>query len=238
MVKVLILFFGCFISFYSNAALSVLLYHRVSDTHKYGISEENFKKQMDYLIENKYIFLNQEELEKKLLKGYDFSDNKYVVVTFDDGWKTQLIAAKILKDRNLPAIFFVNGEPIEKRYGAYLNVDELKEINKIKIFSIADHSYTHKIEVLHNLETLKVDYESNVVFLKKYVKNPSFSYAYPYGAKKAEYIKFLVNTGKVPFIYGTRGFKINDSKSIDLYDIPRFTITNQVNFNSFKYYVK
>lgn len=219
-----------------EASLSILLYHQVSDTKRYGISEENFRQQMDYLKENGFTFLSHEQLLVAFNKDVDFSNKKYVTITFDDGWRSQMKAVKILSEKNIPAIFFINGEPISSKWGGYFTKEHLKEIENNPLFVIADHSFSHKIKILHDPELLKEDYKKNVEFLKANVKSYSLVYAYPYGAKKKEYIEYLKEQN-VQLIYGTGGSKIQHTNKVSKYDIPRFTITNSVTFEQFKQYV-
>ncbi len=220
----------------ANASLSILLYHQVSDTKKYGISEENFTKQMDYLKANGFTFLSHEQLLVAFNKSVDFSNKKYVAITFDDGWRSQMKATQILSERKIPAIFFINGEPIAKKWGGYFTKEHLREIESNPLFVLADHSYSHKVKILHDPETLKDDYKKNIEFLKNNLKTYSLVYAYPYGAKKKEYIDYLVSQN-VQLIYGTGGSKIENTTKTSKYNIPRFTITNSVTFEDFKYYV-
>lgn len=220
----------------AHASLSILLYHQVSETKRYGISEENFKQQMDYLKDNNFIILSHEQLLVAFNQNVDFSNKKYVAITFDDGWRSQMKAVQILSERNMPAIFFVNGEPIQKKWGGFFTVDQLKEIEKNPLFAVADHSYSHKIKILHDPELLQEDYKKNVSFLKENLKSYSLVYAYPYGAKKKEYIDYLKEQN-VQLIYGTGGSKIQNTTKTSKYDIPRFTITNSVTFEEFKKYV-
>ncbi len=220
----------------AKASLSVLLYHQVSDTKRYGISEENFKQQMDYLRENGFTFLSHEQLLVAFNKEVDFSDKKYVAVTFDDGWRSQMKAVTIMSERKIPAIFFINGEPIASKWGGYFTKEHLKEIESNPLFTIADHSYSHQIKILHNHELLKDDYKKNIEFLKNNLKVYSLVYAYPYGSKTKEYLDYLKEQN-VQLIYGTSGVKIHNTTKTSKYDIPRFTITNSVTFEQFKKYV-
>lgn len=220
----------------AQASLSILLYHQVSDTKKYGISEEKFTEQMNFLKDNGFTFLSHEQLLVAFNKEVDFSTKKYVAVTFDDGWRSQMKAVQILAERKIPAIFFINGEPIASKWGGYFNKEHLKEIESNPLFVIADHSFSHKIKTLHDPELLKEDYRKNVDFLKANIKSYSLVYAYPYGAKKKEYIDYLKEQN-VQLIYGTGGAKIHQTTKVSKYDIPRFTITNSVSFEQFKQYV-
>lgn len=224
----------------SEASLSILLYHHLGyKPVSTSITEEQFIKQMNYLADpnNKFKLLTANELNKKLLSGFDFSKDKYIAITFDDGWKTQKRAAEIMAERKIPAIFFVNGEPIEKKFGAFLKVEDLIEISKNPLFDIADHSYTHKAKILlGGGKGLADDYAENQRFLKQYVPKYLVDYAYPYGYKNQEYTKFLVDSG-VKIIHGVKQKKIYDSGKVNLTDLPRFVVNNAIDFNQFLDYV-
>lgn len=228
-----------FISINSHASLSILLYHNIGDKPlSTSITEDKFTQQMDYLSNNHFIVLHNNELEQKLLSGFDFSNDKYIAITFDNGWKSQKKAAKILSDRKLPAVFFMNGEPIENKYPAFLSVQDLIDLSNNPLFTIADHSYSHRAELLlPGGQTLVDDYEKNQKFLNKYIPNNSKTYAYPYGYLNSNYTKFLL-IKNVKIIHGVKQRKIFNSGVVKLTDLPRFVINNTISFEKFNEYIR
>ena len=94
---------------------TILLYHGVTAAHSSGI--ENFSKkhlpvkefnvQMEYLAQNANVIALSELVE--LLQGNVKVSQRTVSVTFDDSFKNiRKIALPILKQYQIPAIFFVS----------------------------------------------------------------------------------------------------------------------------------
>ena len=110
-------------------------------TH-YRVTAEMFEKQMKYLSDNGYhpvsfsAYVNSLENNTKL-------PDKTVVLTFDDGWKTQYkYAAPILEKYNFTGTFFIITS--YAGYGAYMNWNDLKDLVAHN-FDIESHTKTHQI---------------------------------------------------------------------------------------------
>ena len=73
--------------------LPVLMYHRVIDseeekgTYDTYVTKENFEEQMKYLKENNYESLTFKDIQNGEYKKRFDKDKKYVIITFDDGYK-------------------------------------------------------------------------------------------------------------------------------------------------------
>jgi peptidoglycan/xylan/chitin deacetylase (PgdA/CDA1 family) len=106
----------------------ILLYHRVadldSDPQMLAVSEDNFTSQME-LIARKYHPMSLASLVDDYRKG-EFRKNG-IVVTFDDGYHDNLVAAKPILDRfGIPATFFVTSGNIAT--GREFWWDELEKV--------------------------------------------------------------------------------------------------------------
>ncbi len=146
----------CCASCTSEQAVPVLMYHEITDSQTPGnqtrISLERFEEQMTWLAENHYNTLTIDELIA-FINGANVPDNS-VVLTFDDGWKSQLRVLPILKRHDFKAAFFVfPGEGIEDPYGDYLSWPELKGISNYPDFEVQAHSMTHPWDKDSNLVT-------------------------------------------------------------------------------------
>ena len=142
--------------FASGSEVPVLMYHEITDSKTPGdqtrISLLRFEEQMDWLAENHYNSLSLDELIA-FMQGASVPD-KSVVLTFDDGWKSQLQVLPILKRHGFKAAFFVfPGKGIEDPYGDYLDWEELQGISNDPDFEVQAHSMAHPWDKDSNLVT-------------------------------------------------------------------------------------
>ncbi len=106
----------------------------------YRITAEKFEAQMKYLADKGYATITFADLVENQLNGKPIPDHA-IVLTFDDGWKSQYeYAVPILEKYKFTGTFFI----ITNSTGAksYMSVDELKDLNS-KGFEIASHTKTH-----------------------------------------------------------------------------------------------
>ena len=83
------------------------MYHRLSEhvDNKYTVSYSSFIDQMKLLKSTNFIIEGFDGLEKRLVSNN--WPKKYAVLTFDDGYKSNLQAAEILSFFNADATFFI-----------------------------------------------------------------------------------------------------------------------------------
>lgn len=104
---------------------------------RYALQQSHFYRQISTLYERGFIGLNVSQAV-----NYSNHTNKSVVITFDDGCETDLIAAApILKEFNFNATFYVVGEFIGRP--GYLSKMQLCELSDLG-FEIGSHSMTHR----------------------------------------------------------------------------------------------
>lgn len=133
---------------FQKDTIPILAYHKISDDSMspYAIPPEDFDKQMRYLYEQGYQTINMVELrdlleEKRLGKPTKLGTQKYIVLTFDDGYKDNLeFATPILQKYGFKAsIYIITG---------FVNRDEFLTAAQIKTmrvlgWEIGSHSDTH-----------------------------------------------------------------------------------------------
>ena len=111
-------------SFSSNDHFVVINYHRIRslcdhrtffDEEVFGPDQAEFEKQVKWLSMN-YDVLSEADLISIIKKEFNFP-SKSVMVTFDDGYiDNYTLAYPILKEYNVPAIFFIPTKSIEERH--------------------------------------------------------------------------------------------------------------------------
>jgi hypothetical protein len=100
-----------------------------------------------------------------------------VSLTFDDGWNTQLQAARYLADQGMQGTFYVNSEQIGD--DAYLSLDELRAIAAAG-HEIAGHTLTHAHLPQLSADDVRREVCDDRANLDHLGFRPT-SFAYPYG---------------------------------------------------------
>ena len=100
---------------FRKASLKILLFHSlflnsaevgkefIDTPVKKAVTLENFRKFIDKSLKESYIFISPDELFKK-----NWKLGKYILITFDDGYYNNYHALEILREYNVPAIFFIS----------------------------------------------------------------------------------------------------------------------------------
>ena len=203
-----------------NGTLS-LMYHRFNE-NKYpstNIRMEVFHKQMQIIKNSNYEFYDPKifitEFDKR-------KDNKKVLITIDDGFKSFYNEAwPYLKKNQIPFILFISTEPVGKN--GYMNWDEIREIEKSELGYIGHHSHTHEYLINMSDDQFIEDIEtSSRIFKDKLGYVPSI-FSYPFG----EYSLFMKNyiIKNFDLAFGQHSGVIDLNK--DKFELPRFPINEK-----------
>lgn len=146
-------------AFAESNRISILAYHAVSLNPERGnlsvISQQRFEQQMRFLADEGYRTLSLSEV-LSFMNGAPMPE-KTTVLTFDDGWKSQLRALPILKKYGLKATFFIfpggGIAPNGAKHRNYMNWQEVRAISDDPDFEIQAHSMTHPYVRSSNLVT-------------------------------------------------------------------------------------
>ena len=175
-------------------SIPVLMYHRINDSISAGetvVSLDTFKAQLDFLKSAGYHTITISQVGEYL--DNNKHPEKLIAITFDDGWKDQLKAAQLLKERNQTATFFIlTGVFDDLRY---LNKAEVKDLSKL--FEIGAHTHTHFQkweEDLHSLDTMTAVVASKSI-LESLIKKPIKSIAWPYGYFTDDTVSYIKSVG-------------------------------------------
>ncbi len=187
--------------------LVILLYHSIDNScydcnlNKFTIPNSKFEKQIKFLKKLGYSSIRASEIENFLIsKQYLYQ--KRVLITFDDGYKNNLEAAKILAKYGYSAIFFISSAYIGKTLDNVSMLDEKDIQTLIDLgMEIGSHSHYHKklSEISYN------DIVANVKISKDLLSSFSLieDFAYPFGAYSDTSIKVLRENGfKRAYIIG------------------------------------
>ena len=224
------------------AKLPILMYHHVTTEKGKGltISIENLEKQFKHLAENGYKTYHFKELSK--LKTLPNAKN--IIITFDDGYVSQMeLALPLLKKYKLKATFFVPLDFLGKTDSwntsslQIMTLEQLKSLDP-KIVELGFHSFYHKkYTELSNAE-IEADTRRCMEFVSENELNFSPVLAYPYGKfpkdKKVNEIfrKILSKNG---IEYGLRiGNRINTYPFKKPYEIQRIDVKGEFSMLKFR----
>lgn len=124
----------------------------------YRVTEPVFEEQMKYLFDNGYHPISFNSYVNSLIDKTQLPE-KSVVLSFDDGWKTQYkYAVPILEKYKFTATFFIITNYVNNNYAAYMSWDNLKDL-VAHGFDIESHTKTHLI--LTRIDSKKLAGELN-----------------------------------------------------------------------------
>ncbi len=199
--------------------IPALMYHKIPDTqiqtqHRIFVTKDRFQKHLDFFKARGFQSLTFQDLTQFWTgkKPYDEFPKKPLLLTFDDGYKDNLVnAQKILKDSGFRAVIFLlaNHSIIENTWDSatgeapaeLMSLEEKMQLNP-QVWEIGSHGLNH----LHLPEVSEAEarreMEESKSTLKRDLQQPVYSFAYPFGstnahiaelAREAGY-KFAVNT--------------------------------------------
>jgi peptidoglycan/xylan/chitin deacetylase (PgdA/CDA1 family) len=226
--------------------LPILMYHDVSlaKSEALTISVEKLEAQFSYLAEKDYRTYHLNELmDLKILPS-----KKNIVITFDDGYVSQLeLVVPLLEKYKLKATFFVPlyylGKTDEWNTSS-LPIMTSEQLNRLNpsIIELAFHSFYHK--KCNELTEAEIEEDTQLCFDLVSENNFPFTaaLAYPYGKyprETSEKKKFIVQLERHQFKYGVRiGNRLNEFPFKKPFEIQRIDIKGEFSLAKFKRKVK
>ncbi len=174
---------------------------------QYRVTAAMFESQMKALVDKGYHTITFADLVDNQLNGKPLPE-KSVVLTFDDGWKSQYdLAVPILEKYNLTGTFFIITNSTGTK--AYMSVDELKDLHA-KGFEIASHTKSHpRLPTLDDTKLLE-ELQGSKNVLEDKLGITVKTLAYPYYAHDARVMQAVQDVGYLGARAGWGGFK-NDA---------------------------
>ena len=206
--KIILVFLNIFNLFRSKNVIRILVYHHVEkkDFKKLSNQLKNLKKNWNFISPKQF----ENHLNKKdILKG------RNLLVTFDDGFKSNFFVEKEVLDRlKIKAIFFVPSDFIKfnsiKKSQKFLNNNILdyikpKDFKKLRNMTINDlrillkkgheigcHTKTHaNLGQINDISELKEEIIKSSKILKNVLKKNIKHFAFSYGNYKSMNYKSL-----------------------------------------------
>jgi peptidoglycan/xylan/chitin deacetylase (PgdA/CDA1 family) len=223
-MKIVLLFIVLFSYSFSS---SIFVYHRFNDDRYKSTSTTNLnlEKQFEYFKENNYKVVKLSEFIQKLKNNEKIPDN-WIALTIDDGYKSfYQNGLKIFKKYNYPFTMFVYMEASKKRYGDFMNFNQLKKISKYGELGLHSYSHPHLTQKSNNF--IKEDTQKAYdIFVKEFGYKPKY-YAYPYGEFNNR-VKNIIKKFDFDAIFNQN----NGANTKDIFDIDRIALTNEVNLKN------
>lgn len=230
--------------------IPVLMYHRVitnedeKGVYDTYVTKKNFEKQMKYIKENGYETINFYDIKNEEFKRRFDENKKYVIITFDDGYRDNLInALPILKKFNLKAVLFfitdisynkwdtdVENRPKEKDF-KLMNLEEIKEFYASGLIEIGGHTTSHLDMPTIDDYILKKDLEISKKKIEEITGKKAISFAYPWG-RNNEKSRQLVKDAGYQFAVSTESG--SPCFSDNLFEIQRVGIYSKDDMEKFK----
>jgi peptidoglycan/xylan/chitin deacetylase (PgdA/CDA1 family) len=186
-------------------SIPILMYHsicvdREKEIHPYfhiNTTPEVFEKHMCYLHENKYQIINLNKA-LSLMNSKKINKEKYVVITFDDGYRDFFTEAyPILKKYEFNATVFIATGHIGKLLNnkSCLSWDEIRFLNKNNI-EFGSHTISHPKLISLDLKKIEFEFKESKNTIEEGLGNEVFSFSYPYAFPQQDKI-FVKKLNKI-----------------------------------------
>jgi peptidoglycan/xylan/chitin deacetylase (PgdA/CDA1 family) len=125
-----------------NMQFACLTYHGIGNAqNQYTISEQTLRAQLGFLREEGYTAEGFEGLHHRLSSGQDLPV-RYVVLSFDDGYTSAMLAADCLDEYGFTATFFLTRDRCQSKPG-FIRLHQIRQLRQ-RGFSLGTHGTTHR----------------------------------------------------------------------------------------------
>lgn len=206
----------------TSRPIPVLMYHQLAPRavslrarSNVLVTPEVFEMQLIYLRDNGYTTITCEDLRDHLLLRRGLPP-KPVLITFDDGWRSNyLYAFPLLAKHNMRAVIFLItammghterlSDPVQEAagLGSYLSWDQVREMAGSGLVSFESHSHNLHFRNRDNKygmdavssEHLVADIMESIRLIYETTGKRPVAFAYPYGHFRASYFEHLSKAG-------------------------------------------
>lgn len=172
------LYFNYFKKNNVNFKTKVITYHNLSSFHSfndYTVSLKSFENQVKLIRSMGFDIISFD-------KVCNLTNEKFIVFTFDDGFKGIVKAALVLKKYGYSATFFITTSLVgEQGYVDWVDLQELKELG----FQIASHSHNHHMMSELAYEDCQFEMMKSKKLLESKLNCSVDLFAFPYGQRNS-----------------------------------------------------
>ena len=178
-----------------------------------------FKKQIEIIKRNNFEFFDPKNFSEEFNK---VKTDKKILITIDDAFLSFYENAwPFLKENQIPFILFTSTDFIGKK--GYMNIDQLREVEKESFAYLGNHSHMHEYMVTFDFNKFTNDIDRSIeIFNNLFNYNPIF-FSYPFGEYSLEQKNYI--SSKFEYAFGQHSGVIDLNK--DPYELPRFPINEK-----------
>lgn len=166
-----------------EVVIPIIMYHHIrsfddpDDTigTNLSVSEDDFKKQIDYLNQNGYTTITFENMAKF---PNEVLPEKPVILTFDDGYDDNYLAFEMLRENQFLGVFYIISNYLGR--AGHLTPDQVVEISDTGM-EIGSHTVNHLNLTNLSDQQLKSELLDSKVKLEKLIGKEVISLCYPSG---------------------------------------------------------
>lgn len=207
----------------AGSSAVVFMYHRFGESAYPSTNTriDQLETHIKDLTSGKYNVMPLSEIVAAIREGRDLPD-RTVGLSVDDAFKSLYeVAWSRLRAAKLPFTLFIATDPIDRKYGAYMNWDQVRELANDPLVTIgsqtASHPHMPMLTAEQNAGELK---KSNERFQAELGKRPDLI-AYPYGEFSLDVRRETENAGFVA-AFGQHSGVLHHGA--DYYFLPRFAM--------------
>ncbi len=211
------------------SGVSILMYHSVGeDSRFFTVSVQEFRRQMMYLKEKKFLVRRLSEVVRDMRAGRTLQPS--VVITFDDGYKNFLThALPVLNDVGFPATVFIASKLLGT--SDIVTAAEVTDVAHQGRIDFMPHTATHRILREATREEQRYELHTALADIQKLVHIPEPVIAYPKGKYTDETVTIAHETGYCAGVTVHEGIvHAGDA----LYELKRNSIDSSTTFGQFK----
>ena len=178
-----------------------------------------FRKQIEIIKRNNFEFFDPKNFSEEFNK---VKTDKKILITIDDAFLSFYENAwPFLKENQIPFILFTSTDFIGKK--GYMNIDQLREVEKESFAYLGNHSHMHEYMVTFDFNKFTNDIDRSIeIFNNLFNYNPIF-FSYPFGEYSLEQKNYI--SSKFEYAFGQHSGVIDLNK--DPYELPRFPINEK-----------
>ncbi|MDH7488333.1 MAG: polysaccharide deacetylase family protein [Anaerolineae bacterium] len=186
------------------APVPILMYHRIIDLpddasaaqHDYAVSPARFEEQLQYLKAQGYESVRLYDVIR-YLEGAGSLPAKPMAITFDDGYRDNAeVAFPLLQRYGFIATFFINPQPIDDGYPAYMTWAQVEQMSRAGM-DVESHSYSHPMLTHLSVEELLREVRKAGDAIEKHTGKRPRLFSYPYGHYNAQVVDVLRGEGYI-----------------------------------------
>lgn len=218
-----------------STRFACLTYHAIANAgSQYIVTEEQFRRQLEFLRQERYLVEDFTGLEARLRSNGPFPQ-RYVVVTFDDGDKSSLRAAEMLAEFGFPASFFVTRDN-SMRSRRFLSPADICQIRRMG-FSLGTHGASHRRLSLLPEDECLAELKESKQWLEDLTGEPVKYMSPPYGFSNGHVLELARQQGYI--LIGTSDESLNWTDKIKLPGVvSRVAIRRHFSHLSFRHIVR